>query len=148
MNQTLSIISKLLPTFVVLSGSCKSRFVLPFVQLVRYTEDINSVDRRLSPAIYFPWLETLTMIAITTEIVFPVTTFPCLVTVYVDFPRKVETLGCFDNLTLPAIEYITILYCEGNLMPCLIRVLSNSSSCPLKTLYLRFRDFVVSWTTN
>ncbi|PPQ81356.1 hypothetical protein CVT25_015466 [Psilocybe cyanescens] len=68
------------------------------------------------------------MIAITTEIVFPVTTFPCLVTVYVDFPRKVETLGCFDNLTLPAIEYITILYCEGNLMPCLIRVLSNSSS--------------------
>ncbi|PPQ92987.1 hypothetical protein CVT25_000188 [Psilocybe cyanescens] len=117
---------------------------LPFAQLKHYTERFDDDEFQITRAMRSPVLETLTMIALNNELVFPTLTLPCLVQLHVEIPHQLylndADVGCFDYLTLPSIQDIRIISRIENMAPTLQRMLKNSSPClALKRLALRFK---------
>ncbi|KAF8965551.1 hypothetical protein BDZ97DRAFT_1811241 [Flammula alnicola] len=109
---------------------------LPFSQLVHYKERMVTTNR-INQVAASSLLESLTILELSDDTIFPDVTIPHLVKLQVKFHYRSRT-DCFDHLTLPAIEEIKIVSWGGNLIASLISMLSRSDTpCPLKTLSVR-----------
>ncbi|KDR67477.1 hypothetical protein GALMADRAFT_258052 [Galerina marginata CBS 339.88] len=121
---------------VSVGGPSFSDIVLPFAQLVHYKERLIW-GNRIHQVISSPLLESLTVLELTDEAVFPAVTIPHLTILHVKFQYRPQR-NCFDDLVLPIIEDIRVVTYRGNIMGSLIRMLSKSGSpCPLKKLCVR-----------
>lgn len=121
---------------VSVSGPFVGEVKLPFSQLVHYKERriaSNLMNQVISSAL----LESLTILELSDQIVFPAVTLPHLVKLQVKFQH--ESIGnSLDNLTLPAIEEIRAVAPVGNLIARLATLISRSNTpCRLKTLCIR-----------
>ncbi|PPQ92965.1 hypothetical protein CVT25_000166 [Psilocybe cyanescens] len=129
-------VAPLLTTVYLVRPFSGGDVILPFSQLIDYRERLT-FGNQLNPAISSPTLETLTMLELTDDIVFPSVTIPHLVKLQVGFEYRSQH-NCFDNLTLPVIEDIRVVSYRGNLMPSLIIMLSKTSPSSLKSFCVRF----------
>ncbi|PPQ89466.1 hypothetical protein CVT25_011992 [Psilocybe cyanescens] len=134
-------------TTVRLDGHVRRVFPLPLDQLLHFHESLT-FDAPLSEIFNSRILETLTLVVYPADFAFPVATLPCLVKLRMHCQYSSPASHCFDNLTVPAIEDIKILTPEENLLPSVIRMLSNSSPCTLKDLTARFQTIERDQLTN
>ncbi|KAF8907899.1 hypothetical protein CPB84DRAFT_1744457 [Gymnopilus junonius] len=125
---------------VSVSGPSFADILLPFDQLVHYKERLifgNRIERVVSSEL----LESLTVLELTDDAVFPTVTMPKLKKLQVKFQYRPQ-YNCFDNLSLPSVEDIRVVSYRGNLMVSLIKMLAKSGGeggepCQLKTLSAR-----------
>ncbi|KAF4620887.1 hypothetical protein D9613_000069 [Agrocybe pediades] len=135
---------------VELAGLVNGEVLLPFQQLVNYTE-VSLRDSHLNQILNDGLLlETLTLLNFPGNVAFPFVTVPHLKKLEVKFWRGRTAHGrCFDNLILPSVEEIRATSDQVNIMPSLAIMLSKcGTSCPLKTLFIQCGPIACNELTN
>ncbi|PPQ71264.1 hypothetical protein CVT26_012035 [Gymnopilus dilepis] len=133
---------------VSVSGPSFTDILLPFGQLIHYKERLI-FGNRIGKVVSSELLESLTVLELADDAVFPAVTLPKLKKLQVKFQYRPQH-NVFHSLSLPVIEDIRLVSYRGNLMGSLIQMLSNSKSpsspsslpassdtCRLKSLSIR-----------